>query len=307
MSRIEEQSGKRAIGTIARSSYFLLRTALLILSVALIASCSYFKPAPEVVPSEVADASASSSFTPVRVALNIDVLGTSADLRELREMVSSVMQAREMNGVFRIGSDEIENTVILEIDEKMPLGVLADLILAVNESGGRAYLPLESAKARAGKNVLWHPNPLLLIVEAGKKAEFQKSDYYYSVASDQPDKWAVSSDFVNVSDWKDVKSARSIGSSLEISANGNYFFNGPTIYLSGTDIEDVEVVQQSIEESALAMKVATLRSPAPSEGIKIIASELAPASSLLKVFEAVDATQYKWKVVVRRTQNKTKS
>jgi hypothetical protein len=299
---VETNLSDRAGAMAARFSAFRNVSRFLLVALVLFGAsdCSVWKSfQPEPLPSEMADAEINAPYAPVRLMLNMKDVGTTADLRRLRTVIRDIVGQREANGVFMQGSNEIENTVYVSVDEHVSVGVLAELISAINQNGGKAYLPVNPDRLQSPDSRS-RPNPLNLIVSAGER----KPSLFalYAVDGSEAPKYAVSPSVEIVSDWKEIKLARSIGSSLEISANGGYFFNGPTIFLSTMEIEEVEVVQRPVVESFLRQEVTTLGSwAARSDGIKVVASEFAPASSLWRVLEAVDATEYRWNLVVRDT------
>lgn len=288
----------RATSLVART--FLDRQSMGLAAVAIVLlavlGCSIWKKAEPPLLSEIADSTVVSSLPHVPINLNKEPLGTTGDLRQLREMVRDIMQNRERNGVFREGVNEIENTVHVRTDERISVGMLADLLAAVNESGGKAYVPV---KLPPESDPITRPNPQTLVLSAGEPP--QLSFLRFEMSGTDVDKYAIAPSVEILSDPREIKTARAIGGSVEISANGEYFFNGTKkIFFSNTDIDEVEIVQRQIDASTLSTEVATLVVSSP---IKVISSELAPATSLLKIFKAVDATKHEWKLIVRRAKS----
>jgi hypothetical protein len=296
MSNHSTDSIERATLHGARFSFFRYPGVLLLLAVL---GCGFLKNS-ETKPltSEIADASANISREPVRLAHNNEALGTTADLDPLRRKVGSIMRMREDRGVFVEGSNAIENTVYFKADDRMSVGDLVSVILAINESGGKAHLPVKTTGPMSNEPM--RPNPLTLILLAGETRPEHMAAY--EIMGAKAGQYSVSPTVAMLSDASEVKRTRAVGSSIEISADGEYFYNGPTVYLSTMDIEEVDIIQRPLAAPALKNEVATLITGAAPDAITIVASEFAPAASLFKIFDAVDATKYNWKIVVRQAK-----
>ncbi len=104
---------------------------------------------------------------PVKLTLNTEDQGTTADTSVLVKKLKEVFQDRAENGVFRQGSNEVEKTVYLQGDRTVPAEEIANVFGAMKSSGASPILipVLISSAEKAEPDA--RPNPLMLRVYAG--------------------------------------------------------------------------------------------------------------------------------------------
>ena len=296
----------RTISPIVRLSFFHTGDpALVVIALIAVLGCGLFGCAPgrRALPSEAADATADSSFTHVPLQLNMQYLGTTSDLRGLRNMITDIMRQRASAGVFKVGSNEVENTVWVEIDKKIPIGVLAEIVLAINESGGRAYLPTDSARERAGPITPQMPNPTTLILTADKIPN--RGSALHILGSDEADEWAFAPDFEMTTDPDTLKLRRIVQGSIEIAANGDYFLNPLLRPDQENELDTVKIEQKPIDRSAVKNGALGLLDRAEDRPeLTVVASEHALSENLYALFSALEGNDVRWRVIVRGAPKK---
>jgi biopolymer transport protein ExbD len=100
--------------------------------------------------------------SPVKLTLNNEEHGTTADTSVLAKKLEEIFKEREKFGVFREGTNEIAKAVYLAGDRSVPAEEIAKLFGVLNKS--RAYPILIPVPL---KEDLIKPNPLALVVYAG--------------------------------------------------------------------------------------------------------------------------------------------
>jgi biopolymer transport protein ExbD len=69
------------------------------------------------------------------VKLNMEPQGKLSDLNGLNNRLREIFKAREQNGVFRVGSNEIETTVFVKADRSVEFSDVIKLIEVIREAG----------------------------------------------------------------------------------------------------------------------------------------------------------------------------
>ncbi len=99
---------------------------------------------------------------PLKLKLNNEEMGTTADTSVLTNKLEEIFKAREENGVFRANTNEVEKTVWLEGDRSVSAEEIAKLFGVLNDLGTSPILI--QTKVREGFS---RPNPLTLLVYVG--------------------------------------------------------------------------------------------------------------------------------------------
>lgn len=111
---------------------------------------------------------------PLKLRLNNEAVGTTDNPSVLTKKLEEVFDGREENGVFRVGTNEVEKSVHLEGDRSVSAGEIAKLFGVLKSSKASPILipvkiPFKGSFPR--------PNPLLLSVYAGSgESLFDSSD-----------------------------------------------------------------------------------------------------------------------------------
>ncbi len=255
--------------------------------------------------SEATDALPVNTVTSANILLNMEPFGTTDDLSSLTKMLGSIMLERKNEGVFRFGSNEVENRVFVFADNKISIGKFAALILGIKSASAEPII-LNEDHIRTHKNDLsMRPNPLTLVVRAGdaEVPEFIHADY---LDNDDPG-IENKSDFTIIDDRKELKIRRIVGNSIEISADGRHFVNEKHDRISeDSTLADFTVKQRPIESSALSEEIRKSIVPVPGgqPSLLVIASENASYESLKRILEAADDPNINFNILVRRISKK---
>lgn len=280
--------------------------SVLLILITLTQGCRYLRPEQKIL-SEAADNNPAQTISSGNVTLNREVAGTLDDPNTLRRMIKGIMRQREINGVFKEGTSEIENTVFVLAGPNISIGRLAELALAINENGGRAYIPKNAVEVNSEPKDTSRPNPLSLFVHTGDISNEWMPNY--SMYVEDADKYAHSPSFEIIDERMTVMIARILNNSIEISADGHYFINEKYDSVSETaDVDDYPVKQRTFDISTLAIELPTIikRNNKSKDSITIIASEKAPYVSLLKIFEVGNDMNAVFRVLIRRQDRSPK-
>jgi biopolymer transport protein ExbD len=130
---------------------------------------SFQKQIPDELPSvETKETGVVVKKSPVKLRLNNEDHGTTANTSVLARRLERIFKDRENNGVFRGESNEIETTVYLEGDRSVPAEEIAKLFGAVEDSGASPILvPVLITGSVQKEEQIDMPNPLKLLVYAG--------------------------------------------------------------------------------------------------------------------------------------------
>lgn len=247
-------------------------------------------------PSETADSNRAQPVVNYTLTLNHEPTGNLADLTPLKQRISHEMRMREWNGVFKVGSNEIENTVYLVADPKTSVGKIADVVLSMNANGARTYIP-KSSSERVELPANYRPNPLIIWVTVGDVRSFRLPPIFFRDMYGDPQRYSFAPNIRFAADEFELKTFRFTGKSFDISADDKYFINEPEVSCPELDPDYSDLKQRAVMPEYLASE-----SPTSCDGssILIIASERASYASLLKVFEAVEENDLPVTIVVRR-------
>ena len=104
---------------------------------------------------------------PVKLTLNMEDQGTTADTSVLVKKLEEIFQARAENGVLREGTNEVEKLVYLQGDRLVSAEEIAKLYTAVKASGAspiRFAIQINDPSKKQDMDL--RPNPLTLLVSA---------------------------------------------------------------------------------------------------------------------------------------------
>ena len=298
---------------------------ILVLLVAVI-GCKYLRPAQKIA-SETADAAPVETISDSSVSLNGEPSGTLVNLEPLRTKVGEIMKARESNGIFKMGSNEIENSVFVLAESAISVGRLTDLVRSINEQGGKSFIPntegLKDVNNRIAKepeshapplritdlngkllkvdidsdpNVDLKPNPLTLVVRTGNADKVWLP--FFSFTPVKAKQYAYTAAFEFTDDPLTLKVRRLQTNSIEISADDNYFINEKVNIMPDSDPDIIDVKQWAIPATDLQTELSKIVSGETK--LRIITSEKASYAGLLKVFEAAEKLNVDFEVLVRK-------
>jgi hypothetical protein len=274
---------------------------LILAAITLIAAigCGLFKTKPASPASELADKTA-APFTSIEVRLNNETAGSTSDLTKLRETIRDIMRLREENGVFRIGSNKVENNVYVLVGGQVPAISLASIALAINENGGEAHVPLPSAM-RPNESATARPNPLTLVATAGANVE---NDITLWDVEPSDTKYSIVPTFEITDNELTILLTRAYGN-IEISADGKYYVNDPADLEKTSGPEDVKILQRLVSEGDIKAAGEKLMAASINRSeVTVFVSESAPTDSLLRLFPLLEGTNVQWRVVIRRPVKK---
>lgn len=277
----------------------LMGITLILLLPSLAFGCSQPKAKPaQKLASEEADSIKVERLKDANLTLNNERVGSLSDLGPISKKIGSLMRSRNDSAVFREGTNEIANDVIVGINTKASLGQVGSLFVAIEENGGRVLISRLRRGAEREKPT--RPNPLTLILSTGPYLESFPEDFRFEPRP-QMDSWFLPS-FRIPSHPEEIPASRVIFDTLEISADDKYFANRKVDVPPGAEQEDVKVDQKPVSDADLA---STVEGIVP-EGrqLTIIASENASYMSFLKVLKATGNRKIDYVVLIRRTQTK---
>lgn len=271
-----------------------MKKITIILAVVLLAfGCNSIKPEQKIL-SEAADATPIQRTGDCDITINNEKKGSLTDLAPLNSIMSRVIKEREQTGTFKIGTNDIENTVYVLTDPNISAKNFAEIALAVNKVGGKAYFPKADTDQ---SDQIVKPNPLTLVVKCGDPSKYKwmppASGERVEIGS-----FAYSPKFEYFEDLYRLKLSRLGTISFEISADDKYFVNDVSDPTGRPDIYGLEVKQRPVAPADLKAEAAKVGG----EGkvMTIIASENASFAGLMKIFEAANRPDLEFSVLIRK-------
>lgn len=154
-----------------------------------------------------------TASSPVPISLNGDTVGDISDTTRLVTKLREVFKKREINGVFRPKSNEIEKAVFLDARRGVSIIDFGRIFAAANAAGAT---PIQMPIVKTSR-VDFNPNPLALVVFAG--------------TANDADRFAPQ-DGIDISFIGELEQGGSVGTGrvlIDVDKDGNYSIGGKAV------------------------------------------------------------------------------